>query len=75
MHRRLIPNGRGGFDKDEDKSWKADEVPRSGDFFINFGPKNENEAEGNEGCSKPKRSRSKRGADGACKYRDAIQYT
>ena len=44
-----------------------EEGPRSGEVFINFGVKNENEGEANEGCSKPKRSRSKRGADGACK--------
>ena len=41
------------------------EDPGKGELFINFGVKNESDAD--EGCSKPKRSRSKRTADGARK--------
>ena len=67
MHRRLVPDGKGGFKRDGDKSWKAEEGTKSGDVFVNFGAKSENEGEANEGCSKPKRSRAKRSADGACK--------
>ena len=67
MHRRLVPDGKGGFKSYGDKSWKAEEGPKSGEVFVNFGAKNENEGEANEGCSKPKRSRAKRSADGASK--------
>ena len=66
---RIKPDGKGGFIKDFGKCWKAVEDTRSGELLINFGTKTENVAEGNEGCSKPKRSKVKRTSDGACKNR------
>ena len=66
---RLIPDSRGGFVKDFGKCWKAVEDQRSGELLINFGTKTENGGEGNEGGSKPKRSKAKRTSDGACKNR------
>ena len=67
---RYVPNDKGGFRKELDKSWTAVEDPTKGEIFINFGSKNENEAEANEGGSRAKRSRVKRTADGTHKNRE-----
>ena len=65
-----MPNDKGGFRKELEKSWTALEDPTKGELFINFGSKNESEAEANEGGSRAKRSRVKRTADGNHKNRD-----
>ena len=70
MNGRLVPNDKGGFRKELEKSWTALEDPTKGELFINFGSKNESEAEANEGGSRAKRSRVKRTADGIHKNRD-----
>ena len=64
---RYVPNDKGGFRKELDKSWTAVEGPTKGELFINFGSKNENEAEANEGGSRAKRSRAKRTVEGVYK--------
>ena len=66
----MVPNGKGGFVKEQEKSWTAVEDPTKGELFINFGSKNESEAEANEGGSRAKRSRVKRTADGVHKNRE-----
>ena len=65
-----MPNGKGGFVKELDKSWTAVEDPRKGELFINFGSKNESETEAIEGGSRAKRPRVKRTADGVHKNRE-----
>ena len=65
-----MPNGTGGFVKEQEKSWTAVEDPIKRELFINFGSKNESEAEANEGGSRAKRSRVKRTADGNHKNRE-----